>query len=741
MKKKNLFWQIVHMCIIAVVFSCFAVACGEENELPVKPDIEQVGEVEFEIEFDFGGNKENSGSEGSEGTEGSEGSETPGGEDKPDKPSNPNEEVGSSSSPVNVETGDTLSVVVSQNSSYKDPDGSVYSVEPKASIELFAEIDTVYAKDVKTLTTISKNTDVKTTTSGSNPVCYNTAQVFTIGTQEVKFDLMHEIYTYVNSASQAIEMPYIKVNEASFGTANANNSQKSNSSSAITIKKVGLTRASISETNTFEVNVQFNVELEAVHTKKEAKKSVSFNVKYMAVVEDVTELDGVIEYTVDGSVNELTTSNVVTPKEPFVVEINQKSYFAASDTTVGVCNPVAKLSMFASCDTVFVASLDSLKNFESTTPQTSKEGENPVRTTSKYIFNAGGGQSFEFETMYDVFAYDENEDLPYFMFGEPTKSSVKVTALEQTRAIVHDTAFYKVETVFSVPVKSVNAKNTIDKTLNFTVEHIGGVVTTTEYLELDTVIYRKDFLFFDASYNLPDRVVYVVYRDFCYTNGTVKTDSIYSLTYPYIQQIDNIMVGDRVTYTNDEQTLGYITLGSDSTVVFPFETNCSYKEGSDPQYNHIHARRVEVPDPTLVYTEGYGKGELDRVYDFSKYRHDETREYFDENNPLDGWYFIKTKHFDHFDYIYNKENICFTEIEYGVYTLFLYIDGRIIDFFDFVPNIEFKVFPDEYYRENETRGLAKLMKYQYSGSFLGKDVNVIATDTFYMPKKEEAVKF
>ena len=51
MKTKNLFRQIVHMCIIVVVTFGLSFSCVEpEPDFPVVPDTEQVGEVEFEIE-------------------------------------------------------------------------------------------------------------------------------------------------------------------------------------------------------------------------------------------------------------------------------------------------------------------------------------------------------------------------------------------------------------------------------------------------------------------------------------------------------------------------------------------------------------------------------------------------------------------------------------------------------------------------------------------------------------------
>ena len=906
MKKKNLFWQMVYMCIIAVVMACFVGACSEDikNELPNPPDVEQVGDVEFEIDLGSIGN-----------------------DDEPSGSGDPSEDVGSASNPVNVETGDTLNVTVSQTSSYKDPDGSVYSVEPKASIELFAKLDTIYAKDLETLTSIKGKADVKTSTSGSNPVCHNTVQTFMVGTQEVRFDLMHEVYTYVNSVSQSIEMPYIKVNQADFGTANAIDAKKSNAQSPIRIKKVALTRAAITETNTFEVNVQFNVNLETVNTKQTASKSVSFNVKYMAVVEEVTELDGMLEYVVEGASTELKESYNVEPKNPFLIELKQKSFFASSDTTISVCNPVASFKMLANCDTVFVANLDSLSNFSAIAPQTAQDGNNPVKTTSKYRFNAGGGQSFDIETSYDVFAYDDKENLPYLMFGEPTKKSVSVTELNQTRAVAHSVKYYKVKTVFSVPVKSVNAKNPLDKELNFTVEYIGGVTSVTEldgmleytvsgsvdglktdniltpktpfalelkqksyfaspdksivvgecspvasfkmlancdtvfvanldslsnfsaiapqtaqdgnnpvkttskyrfnagggqsfdietsydvfayddkenlpYLmfgeptkksvsvtelnqtravahsvkyykvktvfsvpvksvnaknpldkelnftveyiggvineeevvELDSITYRKDFIFYEASYNLPDRTTKVVYRDRNYSNGTVITDTIYSGTSefaPYYITMGALGEYKLVDISYNERLL---IKGNDTIRVM-----CSLYENKDANSFQVVRTRS-----SLLKEIDYNNFPVKRlssksgdINDYSLYKNASTRELFDETKPVNGWYFqnVLRRYCPEFNRMY------ISSIELGFYAYFLYIDDKIIDFNEYMPQLKSVAGETQVYPENETRGEALVFKSSVEGVLMNRNISALVVDTFYVAKSDTIINY
>ena len=721
MKTKNLLRQMVHMCIIVVVTISMSFSCVEpEPDFPVNPNTEQVGEVEFDLDLGFGGG------------------ENPGGSEDPGNignTGNSDQEIGSASNPVNVESGDTLSVTVTQTSSYKDPDGTIYSVEPKASIELFAKIDTIYAKDVETLISINGKPNVKTTTTGSNPVCHNTVQTFMIGNQEVEFDLMHEIYTYVNSAAQAIEMPYIKVNQANFGTANATDGKKSNTSSPITLKRVSLTRASIVESNTFEVNVNFNLDLEAVNTKTPATKNVSFNVKYVAVVEDVTELDGMLEYVVEGSASELSENNFVTPKVPFFMELKQKSYFASSDTTVGVCNPIAKFSMHALCDTVFVTELDSLSLFVADEPITSVEGENPIKNASKYVFNAGGGQSFEIESMYEVFAYN-GEELPYLMFGTPTKKSVSVTPITQTRAVVRDTAFYKVVTEFSVPVKSVNAKNAIDKTLNFIVEHVGGVVTTTDVVELIDITYRKDVIFYEASYNLPDRTAKVVYRDRNYSDGTVLTDTIYSGTSEFAPasiHVAEIGTSERINFSDNHYAF-----------VVDKDTFHLHLDRSETNIDRVYQSTVKHSmklDKIDMNTFGYlasssNKGD---IYDYSLYKNAISRELFDESAPEDGWYFQYITNDYHKNFYPNDIPVFMSVVRVSFYAYFLYIDDKIIDFIEYAPKLEKIKENAVFCEENETRGEALVFKTGLKGTFLDRDINIMTVDTFYVAKGDTII--
>lgn len=125
--------------------------------------------------------------------------------------------TGTANDPIVVEKGNTYTMTVSQQSTYTDPNGSVTTREPKATMSLSAKLDTVVCKSLKDLTAMTTN--AKTNDYGESPMQKNTIQTFNIGGQEITFDLAYEIYKIVNSQGKTIEMPYAKINNARYGKA------------------------------------------------------------------------------------------------------------------------------------------------------------------------------------------------------------------------------------------------------------------------------------------------------------------------------------------------------------------------------------------------------------------------------------------------------------------------------------------------------------------------------------------
>lgn len=261
MKLKCYFGRFVHMCMVAMT-ACM-MGCSDNDEpvvpQPPTPDPDN-GEISFVIDNENGNG------------------------------------TGTTDSPAEVEKGETLNMVISQKSKYTDSDGSVFECEPKATIELFAKLDTVYVKDKNQLTSVQEKPEVTSSQSGTNPIRNAINQKFLIGEQYVNFDLAYEIYNYVNKAEETIEMPYIKVNQANFGSSNANEETPETKARSetlqpvVTLKALPQTRATVSDTVLYEVNVRFNLDIESMNAKTENKQTLAFSVNYLGAVVTTTDV-------------------------------------------------------------------------------------------------------------------------------------------------------------------------------------------------------------------------------------------------------------------------------------------------------------------------------------------------------------------------------------------------------------------------------------------------------------------
>lgn len=371
--------------------------------------------------------------------------------------------------PVQVESQQGLELVISQKSSYTDPNGKVYTCEPKASIALEASLDTVYAKDIKALTTINGNPKAQTAQSGSNPVKKTTQQVFSIGEQDIFFDLAHEIYTYTNSKQQKIEMPYILVGQAKYGDGTATESKAA--SSPITLRSLSLSRASVTDSTLYEVDAKFSLEVSTVNTKESQKQTLNFEVGYLAVVENVTELTGVVEYTLD------QTDMVIQGGEEATVTLEQQSKFMNGEEPVYESRPQASLSLKAANARVFVGAVEELTALIDTEDaQTKQEGGNPTTHSFQKRW-ATKNQSFDWTTAYQVCYAETGEEMPYLKVNEPKLVGIEATE-KASRVSINDTVYYDVKATFEVELEAQNVSEAQKQTLTFVVDYEGAVVKT-----------------------------------------------------------------------------------------------------------------------------------------------------------------------------------------------------------------------------------------------------------------------
>ncbi len=264
--------------------------------------------------------------------------------------------TGSTDSPAVVAYGDTLNMVISQKSSYTDSDGTVFTCEPEATISLYVAIDTVYVQNENLLTEIQEDSQVQTSESGTNPVSHKLAQVFDVGGQSIYFDLGYEVYTYINSADQTIEMPYIKLNQANYGSAATDETEETAaetkasteiSDMVVTITPLASTRAVVNDTVLYNVNVLFNLEAESQNAKEEVSQTIVFSVNYIGAVVSSSDPELVkVEYRT-GYVWEEAHDNLKLAYYPIVY---RDRYYSSgdsiTDTFVDAGHMVTKLAYF-----------------------------------------------------------------------------------------------------------------------------------------------------------------------------------------------------------------------------------------------------------------------------------------------------------------------------------------------------------------------------------------------------------
>lgn len=643
--------------------------------------------------------------------------------------------TGSTDSPAEVAHGDTLSMVISQKSSYTDSDGKVFTCEPEATISLYAAMDTVYAQNENLLTQIQEDSQVQTSENGTNPVRHLLDQTFKVGNQSIHFDLGYEVYTYINNADQAIEMPYVKLNQANYGSAAADEKEESApetkasakiSDRVVTLTPLASTRAIVNDTVLYNVNVRFNLKAESQNAKDDVSRTIEFSVNYIGAVVSSMEIpdedNGTVSYEIsaEGGNGQGTSASpyVVSAGNTFNLQISQRSSYTDLDWSVYECEPQASVSLYAERNMVYAESLEQLTSLAGDTDVTSsQDGTNPVSHKLAQVFNVGG-QSIHFDLGYEVYTYTNQAssqiEMPYIRVNEAgyqgtqtqnqtaVRAAVRgarVSATPSTRATVNDTTLYDVTVRFNLELESVNAAETSSRTIAFAVTYPGAVITETEVdePELVSVEYRTGYVWEEAHDNLPLLYYATVYRDRHYSNGEVLTDRFVDAGHPVSFSLTRIPEKGG-TYTDG----GITTIYSDVEV----------EEGSNNEYA-VKKYSAQVPAPFIISKgtvyEAYDTQPGDwNAYPVSKL-YDEgsfisaadvpSNDIWDNDERATGWYFSNCGFRKSIDIDYQGE----VSIKYltryqfaiSVYDQFLVIDGRRIDFLQYRPDYHFDLSIDD----------------------------------------------
>ena len=685
MKVEKMVLRAMQICMVLAMF-CVFYACSEENvthepEPPTEDPVPagDAGEVEFDIT--------NNNGEGGNNGEGSGSGTTP--ED-----------------PAVATAEEGVDMTISAKSSYNDPNGTTFTCEPKATITLSVDLDTVYAKDIETLTKVignpNGNTKV-TNNTGTNPANYTTNQTFNVGGQNVTFNLGYEVYTHTNSKKQKIEMPYVKVNNANFGACTPTETEaKSRSTETASVRLANVTvvptqkamsrSITVTDTTTYEVTARFNLDVESKNSANDSKQTLSFEVKYIAVITETIEYDGAkLTYEVQSNASPQNGVYVANdPEKPLEILVKQESSFMGTDGVTQTGSATTKITAVAPGD-VYFANKDAIS-------------EDEVKKHTAI--------TVEEENLAAPLPYYDFEDVKFE--GYDIKSSSVSDTLET----------YHVVAKYSQVAKPVNVETATDKPaelkFEYQVEFIAKVKVELVDTEYDTKIVWTPHKDWGYTYH------YEVYRSRIYSNGEVLTD-----TFNTGSTIIKFSAGQiDCLYENSGKP------ASDYGIIRTrYEP---YKDGLYYSSNYS----TFLPDTTGGMFFDYAPGATNDGEAYSKwedYKHVGTGVTFAEAKQ-DGWY-------------KSGKEVCYTReislelnngprygepepiVEYNTLIYlnyyFLYLDGELITF----PPPENRKytykFEDAY---NDYRGNMKIVKVKNSVDFGGKTIFAGCIDTLYFKK-------
>ena len=525
-------------------------------------------------------------------------------------------------------------------------------------------------------------------------------------------------------------MPYIKVNQAKFGTGDATEVGTNSSQSAISLKSLSLTRASVTESTEFEVTAKFSLELQSVNTKQEQTQSLEFEVKYIGVVEEITELYGNVSYDINGG--SATSFSLDGGKELSLV-INQTSTYAKEGEAVYTYEPKAKIKLKASKATVEASNPELFEAISQKGDVTSKvEGKNPLTYNILKSFTSQG-QVFDFETSYEVYTSNDGDEMPYLKIGEPKCVGIEVKEADATRAV--ETTYYDVKAKFEVDVIGVNVTDPINETLSFEVTYNGSVsVVKDDPVELVKIEYRKNAIYTPPHDNIYPSCRTIVYRDRYYSDGNVETDTFAGPNYIWFGRCPSIMSKTRVTEVDS-----LVKFNSNYEVYYRTYTKNdndginNYATGSCvvPDLDELELREADANKENFVgFVDGYD----------SRYQMDFSNVKFNPDAPQDGWYMCNIYESKVYTVTCQRSGYNIVrryEMSFTYMDRFLYVDDTAIGFPECRvsydnggPVLSQKDIPgtSEY-------GPGRVYRVDLSGEILGQKFHYFIADTLYTFKR------
>ena len=601
--------------------------------------------------------------------------------------------------PGQVTVDGPLDMTIVQTSSYTDPDGTVYECSPKATISVAALKDTVFVTDISQLTAIGEAPAPETDKRGDSPVTHTISQEFQVGGQTVGFDLAYEVYTYVNSRKQNVEMPYVKLSPADLGSADATDTKGAVKLSDITVRPLAPETRTITVTDStaYEVTVRFNLEAETANLAQTSKQTIPFEVVYVGVVTETSTYPGAQHsYELkDGEGNSLSgTDYAVEPGTSFQLNLIQNSSYTDQNGAV-TATPEA-WTRISSPATLSIESVDELA---------ARAGDIVIETHSDVLDGL----------------------LPYYRLGEVTLKGDVVTE-EVSRSEDGKTQLYKATATYTQKAVPVNIEDGEELEFTYAVSYLGEL--SVKLLDIE---YDQQVIWEDAHDNIYTNSQIVVTRRAKFSDGTVEETKFYS-TKNFVQFVtsrdpqDSSGEIEYVDYRRVETATTFVTTcatGVPDLEHFDYWVTVGDNVSEnlkDYQGDSLWVYLIAYKGPTGVWTE---------------YTHQETKEHYDETVQTEGLY---GKQFGYRSSISNEylgdsyHIIRNYKIDLIYKDRFFCIDGKL-----------FTVDPLEHTHrwsvetiETPNRGTCRLHKLEADVTWLGRDFYYAVVDTVYVKQPAAA---
>ena len=655
---------------------------------------------------------------------------------------------GTAASPAMATAQTPAEIQLQQKSIYNDPDGTTYECVPHATVKFSVTHDAIEAKSIAELTTIKEKST--TTAEGTNPVTKHTVQTYTIGKQTLTFDLQHEIYTHTDSRQRTVEMPYLRLNNAHHGAAQALATRAAGAvddenSPAVAVTGIRLTplatRGSITTRQAYRVAVDFTVEAKTENTKEAQRQTLSFTAEYDATVETTTKYaDPTTRFTYHAD----ATHGSKSVKSPWTMNKGMKdmavewngqatyTYFDVEQMATQVVNrePKATVSVQLSADTAWVDNIEDITKVTATEPIITETGENPIVTTGNISFNIGG-QVITVNWSYDAFKDAQIGDYyviwPYLTLSTPEVIDVAVAELENAKVPNKDAKLYEVTARIKqhLSTKNVPESEKISQDVEYVIQYFAGLE-----VKLVDVKYRKSYEWLAPHDNIMLCSRYIVYRDRTYSTGETFTDTFYSMNNPAVSPFASPLVRAGGTYHVDSEQV----MDDGSKVIYH---KIYYDTDEDTWRTHFIAYvKTGVPDLAKVRLGApHDRSDWALAWgDFNMYSDGEK--YFNPDEPKETWYFCDIGEGGSqvvcTDYNSNgrwEDMLRNYDVYIKYYDRFLYIDGQMITFEEYRLVYEMNV------KEEDTTmpdgSPAKVFTNEVKAKYLGRDFYAATIDTIY----------